>query len=58
MLCKCWDEGAGGFGFAAEALQSPWIIGQFYGKELQGYAPIEPKVFGFVHHAHTALAQL
>jgi hypothetical protein len=51
-------EGGGGAGLALEALAGLGVAGQLVGQQLQGHAPSQTRVFGFVDHAHPAPAQL
>ena len=49
-------QSGGGFGFAAETLESLTVLGYVFREELQGDETIEAGVFGFVDHAHAAAA--
>jgi hypothetical protein len=51
-------ESGCGFGLALEALQRMSVLCQVFGKKLQGYAPIEPDVFGLIDYAHPSAAEL
>src|SRR5712692_3871359 len=51
-------EGGGGAGFALEALERLAIARKLLGQKLQGDAAAEARVFGLVHHAHTAATEL
>jgi hypothetical protein len=47
-----------GLSFTAEARHGLRIARQFRGQELEGYEAMQAGVFGLVHHAHAAAAQL
>jgi hypothetical protein len=47
-----------GPGFALKAAQGLGIARQIVGDELERHGTVKPRVFGFVHHAHPAAAEL
>src|SRR5207244_10324129 len=49
-------ERTGGARLALETLQRDAIAGQRFGHEFYGHGPAQAAVFGFVDHAHAALA--
>ncbi len=51
-------QGRCGLGFTAETLQSLGVLGEFFRQEFQGYKTVEAGVFGLVHNAHAATAEL
>ena len=48
----------GGAGLALEALQRRRVFLQLSGQELQSHVPAEAEIFGLIHHAHAAAAEL
>ncbi len=48
----------GGTGFAAEALQGLWVLGDVVGKEFQSDEAPQIDVFGFIYDTHPATAEL
>ena len=53
-----WFRAEAALRFAAEALQSLGVLGDFFGQELQSDKTIEPGVLGLVDHTHPAAAEL
>ena len=51
-------EGGGRAGFTAESLEGLRILGHVIGQKLKGDKTVQVRVFGLVHHAHAAAAQL
>ena len=47
-----------GPGFALKAAQGLGITRQIFGDELERNGTVKPRIFGFVHHAHPAAAEL
>src|SRR5262245_12540954 len=43
--------------FSFKARQGLRILGNILGKKLEGYEAVQPGVFGFVDHSHSAAAQ-
>jgi hypothetical protein len=48
----------GSLGFALEAAEGLWFVGEFVGKELQGDMATELEVFSLVDHTHAPAADL
>jgi hypothetical protein len=46
-------QGGSGFGFATEALESVFVVGEIVGKKFQGDGATEARIFRFVNHTHT-----
>ena len=51
-------EGGSGLGLAAKTLQSLAVLGEVFGKELEGDEAPKSCVFSFVDHTHTAATEL
>jgi hypothetical protein len=51
-------QSGGGLGFAAEALQSLGVLGEFFRQELQSHKTVEPGVLGLIDNTHTSAAEL
>ena len=47
-----------GLGFALKAGEGLRVAGNIFRQELQGDEAMQPRVFGFVNHAHPAAAEL
>jgi hypothetical protein len=47
-------ESRGGFSFALKALKRLGIPPQIFWEKFQGDGAIQPRIFGFVNHAHAA----
>ena len=47
-----------GLGFAAKTFEGLAVLGQIFGKKLEGDEAAEARVFGFVDHAHAAATEL
>ena len=45
-------------GFALEAAFGIRVVGEFLGQKLEGDFPRQTDIFGFVHDAHSATAEL
>ena len=51
-------QGGCGAGFALKTLSRLRILGQLFGKELQGHAAAKTLIFRLVNHAHSAATEL
>ena len=51
-------QGGCGACFPPKARERLRVLGQFFGKKLQGDEAVQPRVLGLIDHAHPAAAQL